>query len=60
MGSMGPMLGQAHHFRKYAPEQLPWEKIPEWREQPGLGQLHIFDIDEFGIRHLPSGLLQRR
>lgn len=24
MGSMGPMLGQAHHFRKYAPEQLPY------------------------------------
>jgi GST-like protein len=24
MGSMGPMLGQAHHFRKYAPETLPY------------------------------------
>lgn len=24
MGSMGPMLGQAHHFRKYAPESLPY------------------------------------
>jgi GST-like protein len=24
MGSMGPMLGQAHHFRKYAPEQLSY------------------------------------
>jgi len=24
MGSMGPMLGQAHHFRKYAREQLPY------------------------------------
>ncbi|MBN8945362.1 MAG: glutathione S-transferase N-terminal domain-containing protein [Rhizobiales bacterium] len=22
--SMAPMLGQAHHFRKYAPEQLPY------------------------------------
>ena len=24
MGSIGPMLGQAHHFRQYAPEKLPY------------------------------------
>jgi GST-like protein len=24
MGSVGPMLGQAHHFRIYAPEKLPY------------------------------------
>lgn len=24
MGSIGPMLGQAHHFRIYAPEKLPY------------------------------------
>ena len=24
MGSVGPMLGQAHHFRMYAPEQIPY------------------------------------
>ena len=24
MGSVGPMLGQAHHFRMYAPEKLPY------------------------------------
>ena len=24
MGNIGPMLGQAHHFRHYAPEQLPY------------------------------------
>jgi GST-like protein len=24
MGSIGPMLGQAHHFRGYAPEQIPY------------------------------------
>ncbi|RTL46551.1 MAG: glutathione S-transferase family protein [Burkholderiales bacterium] len=24
MGSLGPMLGQAHHFRIYAPEKLPY------------------------------------
>jgi GST-like protein len=24
MGSIGPMLGQAHHFRVYAPEKLPY------------------------------------
>jgi GST-like protein len=24
MGGIGPMLGQAHHFRRYAPEQIPY------------------------------------
>ena len=24
MGGLGPMLGQAHHFRIYAPEQVPY------------------------------------
>ena len=24
MGHIGPMLGQAHHFRAYAPEQIPY------------------------------------
>jgi len=24
MGSIGPMLGQVHHFRGYAPEQIPY------------------------------------
>ncbi|MBB5053627.1 GST-like protein [Afipia massiliensis] len=24
MGGAGPMLGQAHHFRRYAPEQIPY------------------------------------
>ncbi|NJL97454.1 MAG: glutathione S-transferase family protein [Synechococcaceae cyanobacterium SM2_3_2] len=24
MGGVGPMLGQAHHFRHYAPEQVPY------------------------------------
>ena len=24
MGNVGPMLGQAHHFRHYAPEKLPY------------------------------------
>ena len=24
MGGVGPMLGQAHHFRLYAPEKLPY------------------------------------
>jgi GST-like protein len=24
MGSIGPMLGQAHHFRRYAPEPIPY------------------------------------
>ena len=24
MGGLGPMLGQVHHFRQYAPEQIPY------------------------------------
>ncbi|MEO0827610.1 MAG: glutathione S-transferase N-terminal domain-containing protein [Cyanobacteria bacterium J06635_15] len=24
MGGIGPMLGQAHHFRQYAPDQIPY------------------------------------
>ena len=24
MGHVGPMLGQAHHFRGYAPEKIPY------------------------------------
>jgi GSH-dependent disulfide-bond oxidoreductase len=24
MGGLGPMLGQAHHFRRFAPEQIPY------------------------------------
>ncbi|MCA1718420.1 MAG: glutathione S-transferase family protein [Actinobacteria bacterium] len=24
MGSVGPMFGQAHHFRRYAPEEIPY------------------------------------
>ena len=24
MGGVGPMLGQAHHFRRYAPEKIPY------------------------------------
>ncbi|MBT7941798.1 MAG: glutathione S-transferase, partial [Alphaproteobacteria bacterium] len=24
MGGIGPMFGQAHHFRKYAPEKIPY------------------------------------
>jgi GST-like protein len=24
MGGVGPMLGQVHHFRQYAPEQIPY------------------------------------
>lgn len=24
MGGVGPMMGQAHHFLKYAPEKIPY------------------------------------
>ena len=33
MGSVGPMLGQAHHFNAYAPERYPEERIAYGRDR---------------------------
>ena len=57
MGSMGPMLGQAHHFRKYAPEQLPYA-IDRYTKEASrlygvmnrrLGQAKYFAGEEYSI-----------
>jgi GSH-dependent disulfide-bond oxidoreductase len=34
MGSVGPMLGQAHHFRQYAPETIPYA-IERYTDEAG-------------------------
>lgn len=57
MGSMGPMLGQAHHFRKYAPEQLPYAIDRYTKEatrlygvmEKRLGETKYFAGDEYSI-----------
>jgi len=32
MGGIGPMFGQAHHFRKYAPEKIPYAIVRYTKE----------------------------
>ena len=57
MGSVGPMLGQAHHFRLYAPEKLPYaidRYSNEARRLYGvidkrLGQSRYIAADEYTI-----------
>ncbi|RYF75216.1 MAG: glutathione S-transferase family protein, partial [Comamonadaceae bacterium] len=57
MGSVGPMLGQAHHFRMYAPERLPYaidRYTNEARRLYGvidkrLGQSPFIAGDSYGI-----------
>ena len=57
MGSVGPMLGQAHHFRLYAPEKLPYaidRYSNEARRLYGvidkrLGQSRCIGTDEYTI-----------
>ncbi len=41
MGGLGPMLGQANHFLKYAPEKLPYA-MTRYRNE-GLRLLHVMD-----------------
>ena len=41
MGGLGPMLGQANHFCRYAPEQVPYA-INRYRNE-GLRLLHVLD-----------------
>ncbi len=64
MGGFGPMLGQNHHFRHYAPEQVPYaieryfnethrlygvlERRLEGREFVAAGEYTIADIAIFG------------
>ncbi len=56
MGGFGPMLGQAHHFRRFAPEEVPYgikrysdESVRLWGvlEKQLQGRSHI--VDELSI-----------
>ncbi|HEY0202476.1 MAG TPA: glutathione binding-like protein [Burkholderiaceae bacterium] len=50
MGSVGPMLGQAHHFRMYAPEKLPYaieRYTKEARRIYGVMDKHLAGRDWF-------------
>ena len=50
MGSVGPMLGQAHHFRQYAPEKISYA-IDRYTNEAariyGVIDRHLADRDYF-------------
>jgi len=61
MGSMGPMLGQAHHFRKYAPDKIPYAIDRYTNEASRLYavidkqlQEHEFLADEYSIADIAT------
>jgi GST-like protein len=62
MGGLGPMLGQAHHFRQYAPEQIPYaveRYTNEARRLYGvadrrLGQTRYLAGDDYTIADIAS------
>ena len=40
MGGVGPMLGQAHHFRIYAPEKIPYA-VARYTNEAKIGRAHV-------------------
>jgi GSH-dependent disulfide-bond oxidoreductase len=48
MGSVGPMLGQAHHFRHYAPEPIPYA-IDRYTNETG----RIYGVIDRRLREVP-------
>ena len=62
MGGVGPMLGQAHHFRMYAPEKIPYavdRYTNEARRLYGvmdkrLGQSRFLATDEYTIADIAT------
>ncbi len=61
MGNVGPMLGQAHHFRTYAPDPIDYA-IARYTNEAGrlyhvldkrLGE-HEYLADEYSIAEIPS------
>jgi len=62
MGGLGPMLGQAHHFRTYAPEQIPYaveRYTNEARRLYGvanrrLGETRFLAGDDYSIADIAS------
>ena len=49
MGGIGPMLGQTHHFRTYAPEQIPYAVERYTNEAKRLSRSAWLGGDEFSI-----------
>ena len=50
VGHVGPMLGQAHHFRQYAPERIEYAVDRYTREAArlyGVMDRHLADVDYF-------------
>jgi len=48
MGGVGPMFGQAHHFRRFAPEQIPYAAdryTNETRRLYGVMDKRLGDVD---------------
>ena len=61
MGGVGPMLGQAHHFRQYAPEKLPYAIERYTNEAQRLYKVvnerleqHEFLADEYSIADMAT------
>ena len=48
MGGVGPMLGQAHHFRLYAPEKLPYA-IDRYTKEAG----RLYGVIDKRLSHSP-------
>ncbi|MGQ0662315.1 MAG: glutathione S-transferase N-terminal domain-containing protein [Pseudomonadota bacterium] len=48
MASVGPMLGQAHHFRAYAPEPIPYA-IARYTDEAG----RIYNVIDRRLREAP-------
>ena len=59
MGGLGPMAGQAHHFRQYAPEEVPYAierytdevKPSLWRHEHPTGRPRVSCRRLFNRRH---------
>lgn len=62
MGGVGPMLGQAHHFRHYAPEKIPYA-VDRYTKEAGrhygvinkrLGEAPYLAGDEYSIADIAT------
>jgi GSH-dependent disulfide-bond oxidoreductase len=62
MGGLGPMCGQAHHFRRFAPEQIPYA-IKRYTDEAArlygvmdkrLGEAAYLTGDEYSIADIAS------
>ena len=68
MGGLGPMLGQAHHFRNYAPERIPYAYDRYTNEarrlyqvlDKRLGEARFLAGDEYSIADIAAWPWMRR